>query len=90
MKWSDRTVRGVNQLPTTLEQTGTYVRVYSHKLPTAQQTAVVYSLALVEYKAVILCAKMYHIRTIFAVAFRVKGHKKPKYVNFGSVTANRH
>jgi hypothetical protein len=64
MKWSRHAVKGVNQLPTTLEQTGTYVRVYSSKLPTAQQIAVVYSLAPVEYKAVILWAYMCHIRKI--------------------------
>lgn len=48
-------MKGFKQLPASLEQTDTYVRVYSLKLPTAQQTAVVYSLAPVEYKATILC-----------------------------------
>lgn len=48
-------VKGLKQLPASLEQTDTYVRVYSVKLPTAQQIAVVYSLAPVGYKAAILC-----------------------------------
>jgi len=49
-------LKGCEQLRATLEQTDTYVRLYALKLPTAEQTAVVYSLAPVENKAAILCA----------------------------------